>query len=132
MRYLDEVCQRILSSDKSIRFVGIVDIEGRNIMTAKYRKGLDPLLSRQEAAQSITYSVMRMRTRRQLEAKLGRTIYVISFYEKVKRVAVPIGKTGEYILIVSLDINSDHGTIIRDRIMPLLELYASVSDDYII
>ena len=131
MRYLDEVCQRILSSDKSIRFAGIVSIEG-NIMVAKYRNGLVPLLSKQETARSITHSVMRMRTRRQLEAKLGRTIYVISYYEKVKRIAMPIGETGEYILIISLDISSDHSTIIRDRIMPLLELYASVSDDYII
>ena len=131
MRYLDEVCLKILSVDNSIRFVGIVDIEG-NIMTTKYRSGLVPLLSKQETAQSISHSVMRMRTRRQLEAKLGRTIYVISFYEKVKRIAMPIGKTGEYILIMSLDINSDHGIIIRDRIMPLLEPYASVSDDYIV
>jgi hypothetical protein len=39
-----------------------------------------------------------MSTRRIMEAKLGKTIYSITFYEKVKRAVIPIGKDGDFIL----------------------------------
>ena len=129
MSYLERVCQRILGLDSSIRFVGIVSIDGE-IIVARYRNGLIPLLSKEETTQSIIDSVMRMKTRRKLEAKLGKTIIVIGLYEKVKRLAMPIGKTGENVLIVSLDINSDHNTIIWKKIMPMVETYHTLSNDY--
>jgi hypothetical protein len=118
-----------LGLDSSIRFVGIVSIDGERIV-ARYRNGLIPLLSKEETTQSIIDSVMRMKTRRKLEAKLGKTIIVIGLYEKVKRLAMPIGKTGENVLIVSLDINSDHNTIIWKKIMPMVETYHTLSNDY--
>ena len=43
-----------------------------------------------------------MRIRRLMEAKLGKTIYSITFYEKVKCAVLPIGKNGDFILMVSL------------------------------
>jgi hypothetical protein len=129
LSYLERVCRRILALDGSIRFVGIVSIDGE-IMITQYREGLIPLLSKEETAQSIIDSVMRMKIRRNLEAKLGKTILVIALYENVKRIAIPIGKTGENLLIVSLDIDSDHDTIIWKKIMPIIETYSSLSEEY--
>jgi hypothetical protein len=129
LSYLERVCRRILALDGSIRFVGIVSIDGE-IMITQYREGLIPLLSKEETAQSIIDSVMRMKIRRNLEAKLGKTILVIALYENVKRIAIPIGKTGENLLIVSLDIDSDHDTIIWKKIMPIIETYYSLSEEY--
>jgi hypothetical protein len=36
-----------------------------------------------------------------VEAKLGKTIYSISLYEKVKRAVIPIDKDGDFVLMVS-------------------------------
>jgi hypothetical protein len=54
-----------------------------------------------------------------MEAKLGKTIYSITFYEKGKRAVIPIGKGGNFILMVSFDNEADFDSIIRNKIMPL-------------
>jgi hypothetical protein len=55
-----------------------------------------------------------------MEAKLGKTIYSITLYEKVKRAVMPLGKNGDFILMVSFENEADHDSIIRNKIMPLL------------
>jgi hypothetical protein len=61
-----------------------------------------------------------MSTRRLMEAKLGKTIYSITFYEKVKRAVIPIGKDGDFILLLSFDNEADHDSIIHNKIMLLI------------
>ena len=92
----------------------------RTIVSAKYRAGLVPLLTQQETIESVEHSVLRMSTRRVMEAKLGKILYSITFYEKVKRAVMPIGKDGDFILVVSFDNEADHDLIIRNKIMPLI------------
>jgi hypothetical protein len=58
-----------------------------------------------------------------MEAKLGKTIYSITFYEKVKRAVIPIGKDSDFILMVSFDNEADHDSIIRNKIMPLVSYH---------
>ena len=58
-----------------------------------------------------------------MEAKLGKTIYSITFYEKVKRAVIPIGKNSDFILMVSFDNEADHDSIIRNKIMPLVSYH---------
>jgi len=55
-----------------------------------------------------------------MEAKLGKILYSITFYEKVKRAVMPIGKDGDFILVVSFDNEANHDSIIRNKIMPLI------------
>jgi hypothetical protein len=118
----EDVCQSIIDLDKTIRFAGIANMR-RTIVSAKYRAGLVPLLTQEETIESLEYSVLRMSTRRLMEAKLGKTIYSITFYEKVKRVVIPIGKDGDFILMVSFDNEAEHDTIIRNKIMPLISYH---------
>jgi hypothetical protein len=115
----EDVCQIIIDLDKTIRFAGITNMR-RTIVSSKYRDGLVPLLTQQETIESVEHSVLRMSTRRLMEAKLGKTIYSITFYEKVKRAILPIGKNGEFVLMVSFDNEADHDSIIRNKIMPLI------------
>ena len=92
----------------------------RTILSAKYRPGLVPLLTQQETIESVEQSVLRMSTRRLMEAKLGKILYSITFYEKVKRAVLPIGKNGDFILIVSFDNEANHDSIIHNKIIPLI------------
>jgi hypothetical protein len=115
----EDVCQSIIDLDKTVRFAGIANIR-RTIVSAKYRSGLVPLLTKEETIESLEQSVLRMSIRRLMEAKLGKTIYSITFYEKVKRAVIPIGKDGDFILLVSFDNEADHDSIIHNKIMPLI------------
>jgi hypothetical protein len=58
-----------------------------------------------------------------MEAKLGKTIYSITFYEKVKHAVIPIGKDGDFILMVSFDNEADYDSIIRNKILPLVSYH---------
>jgi hypothetical protein len=73
----------------------------RTTVSSKYRAGLAPLLTQEETLESVEHSISRMGTRRLMEAKLGKTIYSITLYEKVKRAVIPIGKDGDFVLMVS-------------------------------
>jgi hypothetical protein len=121
----EEFCQLILSLDESIRFVGIATISGA-ILATKYRANLLPLLTKEETASSIKYSVLRMESRRLVEGKLGKTLYVIATYEKVKRATIPVGQDGQSILIISFDNESDPESIIRNKILTVIKPYGTI------
>ena len=122
----EEFCQLILSADESIRFVGIASLTGA-ILAMKYRANLIPLLTQEETASSIKYSVWRVESRRVLEEKLGKTLYVIATYEKLKRATIPVGQDGNSILIISFDNGCDAESIIRNKILTIIKPYGVVS-----
>jgi hypothetical protein len=125
---LHYVCNRILELDNSIRFAGFINNMGM-IMTYQYRDGLDPLLKNNESELSFVDTVLRMRTRKDMESKLGKVIYSLTVYEKVKRVTILTDIEEEPILVVSLDINydnkvgMDHESLIQNGILPLVSYY---------
>jgi hypothetical protein len=61
-RRLDGLCSRIIESDKAIRFVGVSNKMGNQIIS-RYRSGLTPLLTPQEIEMYAMQSVLRMNTR---------------------------------------------------------------------
>ncbi len=121
----EEFCQLILGADESIRFVGIATITGA-ILAMKYRANLIPLLTQEETASSIKYSVWRVESRRVLEEKLGKTLYVIATYEKIKRATIPVGQEGQSILVISFDNDSDAESIIRNKILTIIKPYGTI------
>ena len=122
----EEYCQLILEADESIRFVGIATLTGA-ILAMKYRANLIPLLTQEETASSIKYSVWRVESRRVLEEKLGKTLYVIATYEKIKRATIPVGHEGQSILVISFDIESDAESIIRNKILTIIKPYGTIA-----
>ncbi|MFL6523939.1 MAG: hypothetical protein ACJ71B_10730 [Nitrososphaera sp.] len=122
----EEFCQLILSLDESIRFVGIATINGA-ILAKKYRANLTSLQTEEETASSVKYSVWRVESRRVLEEKIGKTLYVVATYEKVKRATIPVGHDGKSILIISFDKESDAESIIRNKILTIIKPYGTIS-----
>jgi hypothetical protein len=80
------------------------------------------LLSKDEESLSIIQGAIRMGSRKTMLPKLGRLLYTFSVYEKVKRATIPLG--GNYILMVSFDIGSEHDSIISKKILPLVKEYS--------
>jgi len=122
----EEFCELILGADESIRFVGIAALNGA-ILAMKYRANLIPLLTQEESASSMKYSVWRVESRRVLEEKLGKTLYVVATYEKIKRATIPVGQDGQSILIISFDNESDAESIIRNKILRIIKPYGTIS-----
>jgi hypothetical protein len=122
----EEFCQLILDVDESIRFVGIATLSGA-VLAKKYRSNLMPLLTLEDAASSIKDSIRRMTSRRELEEKLGKTLYVIETYEKIKRATIPVGQEGQSILVISFDIESDAESIIRNKILTIIKPYGTIA-----
>jgi hypothetical protein len=116
---LRRVCNQILESDSSVRFVGIPNKMGRQIVSS-YRNGLTLLLTPQEIEMFAIESVLRMNTRKDFESKLGRPIYSFTLYEKVKRATITLESEEYPILMLSFDIQADHDHIIMDKILPII------------
>ena len=122
----EEFCQLILGVDESIRFVGIATLTGA-ILATRYRGNLIPLLTQEETASSVKNSIWRMASRRSLEEKLGKTLYVVATYEKIKRATIPIVQDGKSILIISFESGSDAESIIRNKILTIIKPYGAIN-----
>ena len=118
--YLHGLCNRILESDRSIRFVGIPNKMGKQIVSS-YRAGLIPLLTPWDIENLAMKSVLRMNTRKDFESKLGKPIYSFTKYQKIKRVTITLENEEFPILMASFDIEADHESIIVNKILPMIK-----------
>jgi hypothetical protein len=116
---LHNICKKIIQLDDSIRFAGIPNKFGKQIVV-EYRKDLNPLLSDSESELYAIETVIRMNTRKDFESKLGKPIYSFTLYEKLKRVAISLDNNDYPILMVSFDIEADHESIILEKIIPFV------------
>ena len=114
-----DLCTQILELDKTIRFAGIARLG--NMIIAEYREGLDPLLSKRESEIYAVQTAITADTRKTMEDRLGRTVYSATLYEKIKRGTIPL--SNDYLLMLSFDTNTDHESIILNKIMPLVKKY---------
>jgi hypothetical protein len=121
--HLSSICDQVLHSDTSIRFVGIPNKMGK-LAVSRYRDGLVPIITEQEIEILAIESVLRMNTRKDFESKFGRPIYSFTLYEKVKRATITLqdNNSEEYpILMVSFDTEADHDSIIMNKILPIIK-----------
>jgi hypothetical protein len=118
--YLEDICNQIISSDNSVRFVGIADKYGKQV-AVKYRDGLVPLLNQTESEIYSVDTVMRMNSRKEMESKLGKVIYSFTLYERLKRVTLYVGNIDYPVIMISLDTQSDHDNILLNKILPIVK-----------
>ncbi len=123
----DEFCKEILRLDPSIRYAAILDRSDNKIMEAM-RDDISPLLPPDVARISLMHAAERMRERILLRPYIGRPIYFVGIYEKIKRLTIPLqGKY--YLLAISMDVNADHDKIVREKIMPFLAEHQAIEPD---
>jgi hypothetical protein len=114
------LCKQIIELDSAIRFVGIPNKFGKQIVV-EYRKGLTPLLTDTESELYAIESVMRMNNRKDYESKLGKPIYSFTLYEKIKRTTISLDNKDYPILMVSFDRDADQESIILNKIIPFVK-----------
>ena len=109
----------VVALDKSIRFCCVVNRLGY-ITASKYREGLMPIMTSEEARKNALLSVIRHPTRQRWESKMGKTIYSITRYERLTRASIPL--SGRYLLLVSFDADVNAvDRLIQKKIIPLMK-----------
>jgi hypothetical protein len=109
----------ILDSNKSLRWVGIINKNGITI-NEKYREGLKLLLSIEETHEFAKNTITRYKTRLKLEPKIGKLTYLFRRYEKISRCIIPINEN--YYLLLTMDFEENNfDNIIMEKIIPLIK-----------
>jgi hypothetical protein len=116
----EKICGEILELDGSIRFAGIANNMGK-LLAAKFKPGVQTLLTKEEIEDNVIKAVLRMKTREDYEQKLGKTIYTFALYDRVKRVSIALDEENYSLLMVSFDVAADHESIILHKILPRLK-----------
>ena len=118
-----QFCDKVVTLDKSIRFIGIADGHGRLLATAE-RKGIIPLLNMQETEQYAITAATRQYTRVRWQQLLGKIFYTCSHYDKLLRVTIPITDEHNhlrYVIIFTFDVNTENfHDITMKKIIPLI------------
>lgn len=115
----EKFCNEVFKLDKKIRFVGIFD---GHFTLIKMREGLESYLTPEETKNSLIDTYSRWRTRQGLSKKLGRPLYAMAEYEKVKRMTIPLNENG--LILVSTEPSCYHEIItkeiisVRDKYLP--------------
>jgi hypothetical protein len=105
----------IINIDRNIRLVTICDSDG-NIMYSRHRQGVQNLLTPEESKKSLELAMNAWKLRSQLSHKIGKGMYVLAEYEKIKRITMPFGN--DLLLYVTTEVEANHSNIL-DRILKL-------------
>ncbi len=85
----NNLVDRILHSNKHIRFVAICNMDGKIISSAN-NKNVTNLLSQEETEKTLQRAVSSWKSREELSDKTGEGEYVLAVYKKLKRITMPI------------------------------------------
>ena len=122
-QFFQQFCDKVISLDSSIRFVGIADGHGALLATSE-RKGLKPLLNAEETAQYAITAATRQYTRIRWQPLLGKIDYTCSHYDKLLRATIPITDKDNhlsFVIIFTFDVQTDNfHQIIMGKILPLI------------
>jgi len=116
--FLQRFCSDILSTDKSVRWAGVVNKNGV-IVSQHTRQGLRLLLTEEENEEYAGSAIARQKTRGRYESKIGTMLYAFGRYEKLHRATIPINEN--YYLLITIDIEEKNfDAVIMDKVLPMI------------
>jgi hypothetical protein len=92
--------EKILALDENIRFAAISDLDG-NLIVSKSQEGVDLYLSPESTKDTLHHAASAWKSRMKHVDEIGKGLYTIAVYEKLRRVTMPI--TDDRILLVTID-----------------------------
>ena len=118
-KFLYAFTQKVLNSDRSIRWVAITDQDGI-ILNEQNREGVKLLLTKEENQESAINTIIRQKTRTKFEPKIGKLSYALGRYQKMSRSIIPINEN--FYLILTIDFEENNfNKIIMEKIIPFIK-----------
>jgi hypothetical protein len=117
----EKFCSQILEAEPKIRFATVYD-EWASHVGGGMREGLENLLSEHAENELVNLSVLDWKARKDMSKWLGKTIYTLAEYDKVKRFSFYLGD--EHLLLVSAE--RDCGT--NDIVEKVIRIYYENQD----
>jgi len=116
----EKLCNDVLSLDTKLRFVGVCDNTGE-IIYGGLREGIKTFLTDEEIKKANLISLQRWRLHNTLADRIGKARYAMEEYEKVKQITMPL--EDEHLLLISTEVDANHGTIIESAIQLIISNY---------
>ena len=116
----EKLCYDVLNLDTKVRFVGVCDNTGE-IKSGGLKDGIESILTDEEIKKSNLISLERWRLHNKLADRIGKARYAMEEYEKVKQITMPL--EDEHLLLISTEVNADHGKIIESAIQLIISNY---------
>jgi len=115
-----KLCNDILNLDRKVRFVGVCDNTGE-IKNGGLKDGIKSFLTDDEYKKSNLITLERWRLHNTLADRIGKARYAMEEYEKVKQITIPL--EDEHLLLISTEVDADHGKIIESTIQLIISNY---------
>jgi len=90
----------LVESNRNIRYAAVCDMDG-NILLSRHRPSENNFLSLDETKKQLKRAANAWKSRFELENKIGKGMYVVAAYEKIKRITIPLSK--DSLLFISID-----------------------------
>mgnify|MGYP003577436777 FL=1 len=116
----EKLCHDVLDIDPKVRFVGICDNTGE-IKNGGLREGIQSILTDEEIKKANLITLERWRLHNKLADRIGKARYAMEEYEKVKQITMPL--EDEHLLLISTEVNAEHGKIIESAIQLIISNY---------
>ena len=109
----EKFCSQILNADPKIRFATVYD-EWASKVAGGIRDGVTNLLTERRENELVNLSVMDWKSRKEMSKWLGKTIYTLAEYDKVKRFSFYLGD--DFLLLVSAEKDADTNKVVEQVI----------------
>jgi hypothetical protein len=116
----EKLCNDILQLDSKVRFAGVCDNTGE-IRNGGLREGIKSFLTDEEYKNANLISLERWKLHNRLADRIGKARYAMEEYEKVKQITMALGD--EHLLLISTEVDADHGKIIESAIQIIISNY---------
>lgn len=116
-----QLIDTIMNNDKNIRFTTICNMVG-DIEVTGQSEGIEKFLTTEETEENLQSAAQAwLHARKTIAKKIGKGLYTLTAYEKLKRVTVPL--EDGFLLLATMDNTCDQTQII-DGILKLVHDHA--------
>lgn len=100
MEKYEKLLNMLMDFNQSIRFAAICNSSGE-ILWHSQRTGIKNVISLADTKKTLLRAINAWQERSKIATKVGRGLYVIAAYEKIKRITIPLD--GGNLLFISID-----------------------------
>jgi len=105
-----QLIDTIMDNDRNIRFATICNMVGE-LQISRQKSGIEKFLSNEDTQLSLEYATKAwIHARRPYFKKIGKGLYTLTAYEKLKRVTIPL--PDGFLLLATMDKTSEQAQII--------------------